>query len=364
MTLNDIARIRLTSQQISGLKSKTVKELVTWMGALQAQDYAMVKWAVGVRNTGSTEKLVESAIDRGEIIRTHIMRPTWHLVSAEDIYWMLELSSPHIKASLKSRHRELEITDSVLTKSNSVIVRALQGGNQLSREKIIEIFQKSGINTGDNRASHLLLSAELDGIICSGATKERRPTYALLEERVPKSDTIPRAEALAKLALRYFSSHGPATLQDFTWWSGLPVQDARNALEMIQSGIKSETIGLEIYWMKDSSPDKGKHRNSVFLLPAYDEFLISYKDRRASLSNQNSIKTVSNNGIFRPVILVNGRVAGTWKRTLKKERIIVEADLFRNHNKDVLSKLEEAVRFYGKFTGMETKHLFHIRDEH
>ncbi len=357
MTEDNIIQIRLYNQQITGNKSKTVKELVAHMGAMQAQDFSMVKWAVGLRHKGSSERLVENAMGRGEILRTHVMRPTWHLVSSGDIYWMLKLTAPHIQASLKSRHRELEITDSVLKVSNSVIVKALQGGNHLAREELIRIFQKVGISTDGNRASHLLLYAELECIICSGITKDNKPTYALFEERVPKSDTIPRAEALAKLALRYFSSHGPATLQDFTWWSGLPVKDARKALEMINSDLISETSGREVYWMADTFHGKGAGKNFVRFLPAYDEFLISYKDRSASLSGPISRSVVSVNGIFRPVILVNGQVAGIWKRAVKNRQITIVAELFVNPDKNILAQLEKSVTTYASFTGVAIKQI-------
>lgn len=353
MTFTDIANFRLAAQCITGDFKGTAKELLTWMGAMQAQDFPMVKWAIGVRLAGSAEMNIEKAIDKGEIIRTHLMRPTWHLVSAEDIRWMLELTAPQIRASLQSRHRELEITDQVLRKSNSLIIKSLKGNNHLSRQELVKVFERNGISTGNNRASHLLLFAELDGIICSGVTKGRNSTYALLDERVPPAKRIPREEALALIARKYFSSHGPATLQDFTWWSGLPVGDARHALETIKSDFISEKAGEGVLWMP-SLPKPMPEHSTAYLLPAYDEFIISYKDRNASLPSKIASKAVSSNGIFRPVIVVNGMVVGLWRRTLVKNRVNVETQFFAKPDKQTRALISSAIQSYESFYSGKT----------
>ena len=233
MKLADIAKIRLINQQIAGTKFKSIKDMVGWMGAMQAQDYAMAKWAVGVRLPNLTDQAVENAINNGEIIRTHLLRPTWHLVSADDIYWALELTAPRIMDSLKSRHTELGLSETILTKSNTIMEKALMGGKHLTREELMDELEKAKIPTDDNRLSHLLLWAELNGIVCSGAIKGGKQTHALLEERVSKTKSMTKEEALANLAKKYFTSHGPAALQDFAWWSGLSVGDAKSALEMV-----------------------------------------------------------------------------------------------------------------------------------
>jgi len=349
MTSADIARLRFINQRISDLSKATVKELVAWMGAMQAQDFSMCKWAVGVRMAGSTEKMVEKAIDSGEIIRTHLMRPTWHLVSSDDIRWMLELTAPQIKASLKSRHRELEITNAVLRKSNSLLFKALKGSNHLSREELVKMFDQYGISTGNNRASHLLLFAELDGIICSGVIKGRSSAYALLDERVPPAKKMTRTDALALLARKYFSSHGPATLQDFTWWSGLPVRDTRNALEMIKADFNAEKSGDEVYWMPCSLNKPVPDKLPAVLLPAYDEFIISYRDRSASLSEKNMGKAVSSNGIFRPVILVRCQVTGLWRKTNVKNQVNVETQFLMKPDKSTRINIDAAIQSYVSF---------------
>ncbi len=354
MNLQDIAQLRLVNQQIAGTTFQNVKDLVGWMGAMQAQDYAMVKWAVGVRLPHSTDQVIETAINKGEIIRTHLLRPTWHLVSAADIYWLLELTAPRIKASLKTRHRELGLSEAVMKKCRTVIEKELSGGRHLTREALIAELQNANIATDNNRASHIFSRAELDGVLCSGAVKGKKQTYALLEEWVPKTSPLPKEEALARLARRYFTSHGPAALQDFAWWSGLSAGDARQALESVQSDFVSETIDSQTYWFTNASSPPNIGQESVYLLPAFDEFIISYKDRSASLPFENHSKAVSNNGMFWPIIVVDGQVTGTWKRTIKKDTVIVELKHFNQPNKTTVDLIEKAAQQFGDFLEKQT----------
>ena len=360
MNLTDIATLRLVSQQIAEPRLKTAKAIVEWMGAIQAQDYSMAKWAIGVRLPNSTDQMIETSINNGEIIRTHLLRPTWHLASQDDIYWMLDLTAPRIKSVLKSRHNELELTENIVLKSNAIIENALMGGKQLTREELEAELIKAKIATINNRGYHLVVWAELEGLVCSGATKGGKHTYALLEERVKRAKTVTREEALAKLARKYFTSHGPASVQDFVWWSGLSVSDAKYALEMVKSEFVSESVGSQTYWLADSFSLPTNDRESVYLLPAFDEFIISYRDRSASLPLTSFNKTVSNNGIFRPVIVVNGQVAGVWKRTIKKDKVIVETQLFEQADRNLKTLIERASMQFGNFLAKQTdvNHIF------
>lgn len=357
MNLTDIANNRLINQQIVDTRFETARDLVGWMGAMQAQDYAMAKWAVGVRLPNATDQMIETAVSNGEIIRTHLLRPTWHFVTADNIYWMLELTAPQIKSALKSRHQELELSPAVLTKSNSIIEKALRDQKHLTRTELIAELEKANIATDKNRASHLFMCAESDGIICSGTVKGNKQTYALLAERVPLTQSLTKEEALAKLAEIYFTSHGPATLHDFAWWSGLLVNDAKHALEMVKSRFISETIDAQTYWFTHLAPTSRTGEDFVTLLPAFDEFIISYRDRTASLPFTDFSKAVSNNGIFRPIIVVNGQVIGIWKRTLKKDQVIVEPTFFKQPNQMTRNLVENVARQFGRFLEKETAHL-------
>ncbi len=336
MLIKEIPFYRLINQKIAATKFKKPAEIVSWMGAMQAQDFKMAKWAIGVRLPGLTEKIIEDAVNKGEIIRTHLLRPTWHFVTREDARWILELTAPHIKSGLKSRHKNLGLDTEAIKRSNRIIEKSLSGGNHLSREELMSELIKAKFDVSENRSSHFMLMAELEGIVCSGAAKGNKQTYALFDERVSKSKTIKREDALAKLAGRYFTSHGPATLQDFVWWSGLPVADARNAIEMVKSKFVSEMIDDKEYWFSDSIKIPKKVKESVYLLPAYDEFTISYTDRSAVLSPKLIDKAISNNGIFRPIIVVSGQVVGIWKPVKTKDEISIETEFFKK-----ITKLEK-----------------------
>jgi hypothetical protein len=349
MTLNEIANLRLSNQQISATNFTSPKDIVDWLGAMQAQDYAMSKWAIGSRLPGSTIQQIENALDKGEIIRTHLLRPTWHLVSADDVYWLVELTAPQIKVLMKSWNKELEIDQSVFTKCNSIIEKTLSGGKHLTREELMAKLKMAKIATDNNRASLIMLHAELDGIVCNGVTRDKKLTYALLDQRVARTKKLTRDEALSKLARKYFSSHCPATFKDFVWWSGLLVKDAKNALEMVKSDLVSETIDNDTYWFSNSFSQSRDDNSSVYLLPAFDEFIISYKDRSAALKKEYQNKAFTRNGIFRPLIVVNGQVTGLWKRTIKNDKVIVDTEFFHQPNKKIKRLIENTAEKYGRF---------------
>lgn len=360
MNSHDLTSLRLAHQHISRQNCTTEKEVVSWMGAMQAQDLEMAKWAVGVRLRGTNRASVESAMDRGDILRTHLMRPTWHLVSADDIYWLLELTAPQILSSIGSRHTQLEITQALVRRSNRLIIDTINRcGGHATREDICLRLERENISLSDNRAAHLLLLAELDGLICSGRTTDGKPTYALLAERAKKPASPTREEALYMLALRYFSSHGPATTEDFIWWSGLPVREAKRAVEAIASGVNSGfsvvNIGPRSFLVPDGADRAASERRDsacAHLLPAYDEFIISYRDRSDAITRQGHFrKAVSNNGIFRPVIVVGGTVKGIWKRTVRKQSVEVKTEFFTTPSPAVLTAVEEKSALFAAFLG-------------
>jgi hypothetical protein len=328
------------------------------MGAMQAQDYAMAKWAIGIRLPGLKEETINTAIDMGDILRTHLLRPTWHFVSKDDIYWILDLTAQQVKGSFNSRHVQLGLTNSILRKSNSILEKALKGGNHLTREELIEELGKAKIATDENRASHIFAWAELEGLVCSGPTKRGKQTYALLEERVHKKKPFDKDEALASLANKYFSSRCPATLQDFVWWSGLTVSNARRALDMAAQNFIPETYHLQTYWFTPSYSIPKANDAKVYLLPAFDEFILSYKDRSAALPFESHKKAVSNNGIFRPVIVVNGQVEGIWRRTTGKVNVSVEVELFKPPSKTITNNIREAVIQYGQYLDKAIELIF------
>jgi hypothetical protein len=295
------------------------------------------------------------AIDSAEIMRIHVLRPTWHFISADDIYWMLDLTASRILSSMKRRNKQLELSSNVLKKANKIIEKMLIGNKNLPRTELVNEINKAKIKTDNNRASHILLNAELEGLICSGKMKEKQPTYALLNERVERPKPIKKEEALYKLATKYFQSHFPATLPDFCWWSGLSFSDAKQALESIKDHFICEKLNEQEYWLPNSFAFAKNTKESAFLLPAFDEFLISYKDRSATILQKHEGKTFSNNGIFWPTIVINGQVKGLWKRQIKKDTVVIEPDLFDKKNYEEKELIKEAAERFGTFLNKKTE---------
>lgn len=349
MDFKTISQIRLICQQIAGTNFITPREIVGWMGAMQAQDYSMAKWAISVRLPAATDSIIENAFNKGEILRTHVLRPTWHFVSADDIYWMLELTAPHMNRAMKGRHKALGLDEKIFAKSNSIIHAALEKGKHLTRPEIMSELQKNKIETHDLKSIHLMYHAELNGIVCNGIMRGKEHTYALLEKRVKKTKSITREEALAKLAERYFTSHGPATLEDFTWWSGLNVTESRQALEMVEKNFVAETFKSKTYLFTNSFAVPKRNKLSFHLLPAFDEYIISYKDRSAAIQMEHQPKAFSSNGIFWPTIIINGKVVGLWKRNIQKDKVIIEVEFFKEPTKAGINSFKKESKKYGKF---------------
>jgi hypothetical protein len=357
MTHLDFAHQRLHNQLISRRTFEKAEDVVKWLCAVQAQDYASAKWALGLRMQNATDDSIEQAFTDGAILRTHIMRPTWHFVLPADIRWMLALTAPRVNSALSYYNRTLELDDAVFKQSNEVLVKALQGGKQLTRAELVLALKQAGFTT-DNllRNTHIIMRAELDGIVCSGARRGKQFTYALLDERAPQARTLDRDEALAELARRYITSHGPATLQDFVWWSGLTAADAKTGLEMVTSQLMCEVIDDQTYWYSLSTPPVQDSSQSVYLLPNFDEYIVGYTDRSAIFDASHTNKLdARGNFLFNHTIVLDGRVVGTWKRTLKKDAVMLTPSLFTPLNEAETRALAESASRYGAYLGLPVK---------
>lgn len=348
-----IRTLRLHNQQLLDSEFNSPEKLVNHFGAIQAQDYPMAKWAVGLR-TGKTEADLEDSINKGQIIRTHIMRPTWHFVAPEDIYWMQELTAPNIKGLIKSAASKMGMEDNALNAYNEKIQKLLSGNNQLTREEIILELGIKNKTANDLSPVIIMMNAELDGIVCNGIMRDKKFTYALLEERVKPNRKISRDEALAKLAGRYFKSHGPATVKDFSWWSGLSLTNSRLALESIKLDLDSVEIDNNTYWFYNHTVSNGENTN-IHLLPSFDEFLISYKDRTASIALEHQPLAFTKNGIFNPIILIDGEVKGIWKRSIKKETVKIKLNPIKPFDDKTYNQIISKAKLYGNFLGLKTE---------
>lgn len=347
----DILKYRLQNQQISSHAFEHADDVVKWFGAIQAQDYAGAKWALGLRVSKATDDVIEKLLSAGKIIRTHVMRPTWHFVHREDLRWMLQLTGERVKATMASRERQLGLNDKIFNKCNDIIVKALEGNKQLTRPELMSLLNKAGINTDEYRSGHIAIHAELDGLICSGARRGNQFTYRLIDNVLPETSSIDRDEALGKLALRYFTAHGPATIHDFAWWSGLTLTDVKRAIEIADKHLAFQELDGLIYWFATDMPGPKSSGKGIYLLPNYDEYTVGYanRDALAAAAGMNA----RDNILFSNVIVIDGKVKGTWKRSLRKDSIAFEYVLPKKLSKQHEQALRASAKRYARFFGLK-----------
>jgi len=353
MTDTDIARQRLVNQRIDGERFEKPEEVVRWLGAIQAQDYSQALWAIGLRLRSATLADVEQAISDGRIVRTWPMRGTLHFVPPEDARWMLKLSASRILARDGRRLGQLGLDKGIMERCKELFYDALRGNRRLSRPEMMQLLEGAGISTQGQRGYHILWYVSQAGLICPGPMQEKQQTFALLDEWVPHSRELPREDSLAELAMRYFASHGPATVHDFAWWAGLTVAEARSGLHATMPELISERLNGREYWMTIDAPDHTACDEArVHLLPGFDEYLLGYRDRTAVLPQEDAPKVVpGKNGVFLPTIVVGGRVVGTWRRRLKRNSIDVTLSPFTGQV-DSEERAIEAARSYSAFVGL------------
>lgn len=311
--MSEIPDRRLRNQHVTRTVFRRPADVVAWFGAMQAQEYDVAKWAIGLRmQDGSSDTQVARAFDEGKILRTHVMRPTWHFVTPADIRWMQELTGPRVQRIAASYNRRLELDTRTLTRGTGVIERALRDRQYLTRTELAERLRRAGLAMSGQRLAHLMLHAELEAVVCSGPRREKKFTYALIAERAPKAASLSRDEALALLTRRYFSSHGPATIRDFVWWSGLTTADAKRGLEM-NKARREEMNGLA-YWTIGPDRSGATKAELAYLLPIYDEYLIAYRDRQAVPHSVSMLTSASGATVtFQHAVVIRGQIAGTWR---------------------------------------------------
>ena len=347
----DIPRYRLHNQFLSQTNITEPGQIVRRLGAVQSQDYAGAKWALGLRLKGCTDADIDRAFNEGRILRTHILRPTWHFVAPEDIRWMLALSAPRVHVANAFMYRQQEVDRNVIKKSYAVLEKVLRGNTHLTRTEIGSALEPAGIkNAAGIRLGYILMSAELDGILCSGPRRGKQFTYALLEERASKPRAWRREEALAEFTRRYFATRGPATLHDFTWWSGLTMAVAKAGIESVHSEFLHEEIDGKTYWFDSSVAPATEESPTAHLLPNYDEYFIGFKDRSAIGEVAKLVGIKANEPSFiAHVIILDGQLVGGWKRTLRKDAVQLEFKLITKLTKGQLRALDRAAGRYGDF---------------
>ena len=351
--MNPLVRQRLHNQKLVESDLRTPAEIVSWLGAVQSQDYAGAKWALGLRAPGLTEKDVDRAFDDGKILRTHILRPTWHFVAPADIRWMLALTGPRVLAGNRHYTRRNGLDEKVLARSRRVLERALGGGRFMTRTALGAVLARAGIEGGGQRLAYLMMDAELQQVICSGPRQDRQFTYALLEERAPRARALAGDEALAELAKRYFASHGPATVRDFVWWSGLTVKQAKTGLEALGRQAVSDAFDGFTYWSVPGPTPSVKRTRlpAVYLLPNYDELMNALRDRGLFLdaSGPPPAGAVAR---LPHQLAIDGTLRGAWRRTIAARGVTVAVRPFRPLSRMEKTALTRAVASYGRFSGL------------
>jgi hypothetical protein len=351
MDSGDIRCSRLHTQQIIDSSFEKPADVIRWFGAMQAQDFAAAKWAIGLRTKNQTDESIERAFNEGLILRTHIMRPTWHFVAPQDIRWLLGLTSPQVQKFNGYYYRKSGLDKSIFEKSNKVIRNVLQGNRQLTRSELDVYLREAHIPTQDLGLSFTLMQAELEGILCSGPPRGKQFTYMLLDERVKESKNLSREESLATLTKKYFQSHGPAQVKDFMWWSGLSAIDVKQGLELLGSKIQKENVEGKDYWFFDTKkmnniPEKG------FLIPGFDEYFIAYTDRSAVLDSQYAKQLNQGGGMVSGAVVIGGKMLGGWRRSFVGKEIHVAIRLFEEITKEQRLALGQEAKRYGEFMQM------------
>jgi hypothetical protein len=351
----DLARLRLRNQRLVHAPRESAAETVRWMLAMQAQDYPGVLWSVGVRTPGSRVDDVTAALDEGRIVRSWPMRGTLHLTAAEDLPWMLELIGPRMLATIAPRRRQLGITDDTIRTAGETIRAELEGGRAATRAELFAILERRGEATAEQRGINLLGALCQSRVLCLGPRRGAQHTFVLFDEWLPGIPPREREESLRELALRYFRSHGPATAKDLAWWTQLLASDVRAAIASARDCLEELDVDGVPHYQAVDSPAAGGNDDGepvTLALPGFDELLLGYRERAASLEPEWAERVVpGKNGLFLATIVNDGHVLGTWRRTKRGRETVVETTEFGELGDDVRSRFQAALQDYGRFVG-------------
>ena len=352
---------RLYNQRLEGTKFKNAEDVVAWFGAVQAQEYTLTLWSLGMRMTQAVEADIEQAFNAGKILRTHALRPTWHFVTPADIRWLLSLTAPRIHQMNATMYRKLELDEALLQHSTEIIAKALQGNRYLTRAELSAALATAGIHAEKLRLAYILHYAELEGVICSGPRRGKQQTYALIAERAPQAKQLARDEALAELVRRYFTSHGPATIKDFSWWSGLTIADTKAGIEMLAQHMMSEAIDGETYWFTETSRISGEILSNGHLLPIYDEYTVTYKGDSFPLNPAYKARydELVAKGFYTSAFVFNGEIIGMWRRTFKRGEVVLELVPYRPFSADESQAFTQQGQRFGAFLGLTVTFITH-----
>jgi hypothetical protein len=346
----EIARRRMHSQHLWGTPFETLEDAVRWLGALQSQEYAVAKWSVAQRTTGVSDAAMDRAVADGTVVRTHVLRPTWHFVLPEDLRWMLDLTAPRVHALNAHYYRKLGLDHELFVRSSTVLAEALRGGGRYTRKALAAVLAEGGISADGVQLGYLLMRAELDAVICSGGLNGKQHTYALFDERVPEARPVDRDEALAELTRRYFTARGPATVRDYLWWSSLTAADGRRGIDMVREQLEQQVVDGRSYWFAESSPMVNNRPGRIDLVQGYDECVVSYSESKdVLLGRLVSREMLRDRPVFIHAVLLDGRLIGHWRPVPKGKRVVIETSLYRPLDHAGRRALDAAIARYVGF---------------
>lgn len=344
-----IVRTRLHQQRLAGRGFATPAEVVAWLGAMQSQEFAEAKWAIAQRLEGDwTDADLEGAFARGEILRTHVLRPTWHFVAPQDIAWMLELTSPRVHAANRSRYRDLGLDEQTLVRGAEVLLEAVDSGGPQTRPELAEALGRAGVAPDGQRIAHLVMHTELQGLICSGPRRGKTHTYVALAGRAAAVPPLSYEQGLRELTLRYFTSHGPATVRDFNWWSGLTLGQVREGIALAADGLTEAVDANQTTWLSARAPAEPASADGALMLGTYEEATIAYRDLRV-------VRASGREADLRRPILLDGVMIGGWSRAIGTREVLVEATMLRRPGRAATSALREEVARFGRFLGVPAR---------
>ncbi|SEF15113.1 winged helix DNA-binding domain-containing protein [Jiangella alba] len=348
----ELVRRRLRTVGLGGpLDASTPAEVVGWFGAVQSQDYHPAKWGVAQRLGGAvTDPDLDRAFAGGELLRTHVLRPTWHFVTPADIRWLLALTAPRVHALNAYYYRQCELDDALLRRTAGLVADAVAGGNHLTRAEVAAVLERHGIVATGIRLGYILGFAELEQVVCSGPLRGKQHTYALLDERAPAAAPLDRDDALARLVRRFFTSHGPATAKDLSWWSSLTLADLATGLAAAGDALESIDVDGVTYWSAAGAADTVVDETAVHLLQAYDEYLVGYTESKRLLDLAD-VTAGARLDVANGVLLLGTQVAGRWRRTLKAREVVLDIGLYEPLRAAATPGLQAAADGYGAFVG-------------
>lgn len=348
-----LVRHRYYTHRLTAPLFPTPTAAVAHFAVVQGQDTLSSLWALGLRVEGATQAGIEQSIADRQLVRTWPLRTTLHYVTAADARWIVKLNAERTRRGMARRLRELELDDATLARGGRVIETALADGQPMARPALYAALEAAGVSPAGQRGYYLILFHALEGLIAIGPRQDKQQTIVLLDAWLPPTPERTRDEALAELARRYFAGHGPATLKDYTWWSGLAAAEARAGLAMARPHLAQESVGGETYWFDPDAPVGEIPSPTAHLLPFLDEYLVAYKDRSAVLPAVYNEMVDSGGVIFHQPILMDGLVVGIWTRTMKKEQVVIETKLFRPLSDAEQAALNSAGARLGVFLGLK-----------